>query len=158
VVSRRGRNRYVTRRGRRPDGRWTTVYLARVLMGLQRLEDGVCLGPGLVTLQTPLDPMTQTVDLRARNLLVTTRGGINLRRPTRRPYRGVQQRGQRYRATLKFGDHEQVLGLYATPEAAAQAREAALQQLGLAALAGLRQGEAPPPTRHQDGAGVSHDA
>lgn len=133
-VSRSGRNLYVTHRLRQAPGRARTLSLTRVLMGLQRLDDGASLGTGVVTMRTPPDHTTQTFDLRASNLLVTTRGGINLRRPTQRPYRGVHQQGQRYRAYLKFDGHEHVLGLYDTPEAAAQAREAALQQLGLTTL------------------------
>jgi hypothetical protein len=141
-VSRSGRNLYVTHQLRLAPGRTRSLSLTRVLMGLQRLDDGASLGPGVVTMRTPPDRTTRTFDLRASNLLVTTRGGINLRRPTQQPYPGVHQQGQRYRAYLKFDGHDQVIGLYNTPEAVAQAREAALNDFGLATLARTQRGEA----------------
>jgi hypothetical protein len=79
----------------------------------------------------------QCLDLRATNLIITTRGGVNLRRPSRTRYRGVHRQGQRYRAHLKLGGQERVLGFYDTPEEAAQAREAELRRLGLHDLARL---------------------
>jgi hypothetical protein len=60
-----------------------------------------------------------------------------MRRPTRARYRGVHRHGQRYRAHLKIGGQERVLGLYETPEAAAQARDAELIRLGLQDIARL---------------------
>jgi hypothetical protein len=111
--------------------------MARVIMGLQALKDGTRLGEGLVTPQTAPDLAARQLDLQTANLLVTTRSGINLRRPTRSRYRGVQRQGTQYRAHLKIGGQERVLGLYATPEAAARAREEALRVLGLQTLARL---------------------
>ena len=43
----------------------------------------------------------------------------------------------RYRATLSIGGHYRVLGLYDTPEEAAQARDAAIIRLGLQDIARL---------------------
>jgi len=43
----------------------------------------------------------------------------------------------RYRATLSIGGHYRVLGLYDTPEEAAQARDAAIIGLGLQDIAPL---------------------
>jgi hypothetical protein len=43
----------------------------------------------------------------------------------------------RYRATLSLGGHYWVLGLYDTPEEAAQARDAAIIRLGLQDIAQL---------------------
>ncbi len=137
MVSIRGHNVYAKRVGRRANGGVTSIYLARVLAGLQDLEEGVRLGPGVVTLDTPPDVAHHRLDLRATNLIVTTRGGVNLRRPSRARSRGVHRQGQRYRAHLKLGGQERVLGLYDTPEEAAQAREAELRRLDLHDLARL---------------------
>jgi hypothetical protein len=68
----------------------------------------------------------------------TTRGGINLRWPSRARYRGVHRQGPRYRAHLKLGGQERVLGLYETPAAAARARDVELRRLGLHDLARLQ--------------------
>ncbi|MGE3537789.1 MAG: hypothetical protein AB7N91_10180 [Candidatus Tectimicrobiota bacterium] len=146
----RGANVYAVRRVRRADRSQGSVFMARVIMGLQALEDGTRLGAGLVTLRTAPDLVARQLDLQTANLLVTTRSGINLRRPTRSPYRGVQRHGRQYRAHLKIGGQERVLGLYATPEAAAQARAEALRALGLQTLAWLQPGPA-----EQEGPGVA---
>jgi hypothetical protein len=112
--------------------------MARVIAGLQDLEEGTRLRPGVVTYHRPPDVEHHRLDLRTTNLVVTTRGGINLRRPTRTPSRGVQRRGQRYRAQIKLGGQERVLDLYETSDAAAQAREAELLRLGLHDIARLQ--------------------
>jgi hypothetical protein len=43
----------------------------------------------------------------------------------------------RYRTTLSIGGHYRLLGLYNTPEEAAQARDAAIIRLGLQDIAQL---------------------
>jgi hypothetical protein len=139
TVSRRRTTVYVKRVGRRANGGWTSIYMARVIAGLQDLEEGQRLGGGVVTLKTSPDVDTRRLDLRATNLLLTTRGGINMRRPTRARYRGVHRQGQRYRAHLHLGGQDRVLGLYETPEEAAQARDAELCRLGLQDIARLNQ-------------------
>ena len=68
---------------------------------------------------------------------------MNLRRPTHTPYRGVQRRGQRYRAQITLGGQEQILGLYATPEAAARARDAELRRLRVHDIACLHTVQTP---------------
>jgi hypothetical protein len=96
------------------------------------------LHPGVVTVKTPPDVDHCRLDLRASNLIVTTRGGINMRRPRKRRYRGVQRTGQsRYRASIKLDGYERILGLYDTPEAAARGRDAEIIRLGLQDLARL---------------------
>lgn len=137
-VSIRGHNVYVRRVGRRASGQITTISMARAIAGLQDLEEGTRLRPGVVTYKAPPDVEHQRLDLRTTNLLVTTRGGINLRRRTRSLYRGVQRRGQRYRAQIKISGQERILGLYDTPEAAARARDAELRRLGLHDIARLQ--------------------
>jgi hypothetical protein len=140
-VSLRGPHVYVRRVHRRANGRVTTITMARVLAGLQDLDEGTRLRPGVVTYKTPPDMDERRLDLRTTNLLVTTHGGINLRRPTRTRYRGVQRRGQHYRASIKIGGQERILGRYETPEAAAHARDAELRRLGLDTIARLQTAE-----------------
>jgi hypothetical protein len=95
------------------------------------------LSPGVVALRTPPDGERQTIDLRAANLVVTTRGGANLLRPIQARYRGVQAQGRRYRAVVRLAGYDRVIGLYDTPEAAAQARDAEIKRLGLQDIAQL---------------------
>jgi hypothetical protein len=54
-------------------------------------------------------------------------------------YRGVHTGGHtgRYRATLSIGGHYRVLGLFDTPEEAAQVRGVAIIRLGLQDIAHL---------------------
>jgi hypothetical protein len=92
-VQTRGTYAFAQRRCRQPSGGSKVIYLARVVMGLQDLEAGDTLSPGVVALRTPPDGERQTIDLRAANLVVTTRGGANLLRPIQARYRGVQAQG-----------------------------------------------------------------
>jgi hypothetical protein len=138
TVTLRGQSVYALRRPRKPDGGVATVYLARVIMGLQDIQAGKVLRPGVVTLKAPPDFEHCRLDLRASNLIVTTRGGINMRRPRKRRYRGVQRTGRgRYRAYMKLAGCERILGLYDSPEAAARVRDAEIIRLGLQELARL---------------------
>ena len=93
----------------------------------------------MVAYQTPADVDRQLLDLRRTNLIITTRGGVTLRRPHPQRYRGVHAVGRtgRYRATLSLGGHYRVLGLYGTPEEAVQARDTAIIRLGLQDIAHL---------------------
>jgi hypothetical protein len=93
----------------------------------------------VVAYQTPADVHRQLLDLRRCNLLITTRGGVTLRRPHPQRYRGVHAVGRtgRYRATLSIGGYYRILGVYDTPEEAAQARDAAIIRLGLQDIAPL---------------------
>jgi len=103
------------------------------------MDSGERLRPGVVAYQTPADVDCQLLDLRHTNLLITTRGGVTLRRPQPQRYRGVHAMGRtgRYRATLSIGGHYRILGLYDTPEEAAQARDAVIIHLGLQDIARL---------------------
>jgi hypothetical protein len=114
------------------------IALARVIAGLQDIDSGEQLRPGVVAYQTPADIDRQLLDLRRTNL-ITTRSGVTLRRPHPKRYRGVHAVGRtgRYRAILSIGGHYRVLGLYDTPEEAAQARDAAIIRLGLQDIARL---------------------
>jgi hypothetical protein len=137
-MARQGTHVYAQRQ--RKQGRTRTIIsLARVIAGLQDIDSGERLRPGVVTYQTPADVHRQLLDLRRTNLIVTTRGGVTLRRPCPQRYRGVHAVGRtgRYRATLSIGGHYRVLGLYDTPEEAAQARDAAIIGLGLQDIAPL---------------------
>jgi hypothetical protein len=137
-VARQGPHIYAQRQ-RKQDGSRTIIMLARVIAGLQDMDSGERLRPGVVAYQRPADVDRQLLDLRRTNLLITTRGGVTLRRPHPQRYRGVHAVGHtgRYRATLSLGGHYRVLGLYDTPEAAAQARDAAIIRLGLQDIARL---------------------
>lgn len=136
-VQTRGTYAFAQRRCRGPSGGSKVIYLARVVMGLQDLDAGDPLSPGVVALRTPPDVERQTIDLRATNLVVTTRSGANLLRPIQARYRGVQAQGTRYRAMIRLAGFDRVLGLYDTPEAAARARDAEIRRLGLHDLARL---------------------
>jgi hypothetical protein len=94
-VQTRGTYAFAQRRCRKPSGGSKVIYLARVVMGLQDLDAGDTLSPGVVALRTPPDGERQTIDLRAANLVVTTQGGANLMRPIQARYRGVQAQGRR---------------------------------------------------------------
>ena len=131
---------YALRRIRLGGARSRVIYLARVLVGLQEVDDGTALGEGVVALRTPPDATLRTIDLRAANLLVTTRSGANLHRPTKAGYRGVQAQGKKYRATIRLGGYDRVIGLFETPEEAARARDAEMVRLGLADIARLNEG------------------
>ena len=136
-VQTRGGYAFALRRIRKPSGGSKTIYLARVVMGLQDAADGSALAGGVVALRTPPDAEDQTIDLRASNLIVTTRSGANLLRPTRARYRGVQAQGKKYRAYIRLDGYDRVIGLYDTPAAAAQARDAEIRRLGLEGIARL---------------------
>ena len=71
---------------------------------------------------------------RAASIHMQVRGSVQPQR-----YRGVHAVGRtgRYRATLSIGGHYRVLGLYNTPEEAAQARDEAIIRLGLQDIARL---------------------
>jgi hypothetical protein len=137
-VARQGPHVYAQRQ--RQQGRsHTIIALARVIAGLQDMDSGERLRPGVVAYQTPADVHRHLLDLRRSNLLITMRGGVTLRRPHPQRYRGVHAVGHtsRYRATLSVGGYYRVLGLYDTPEEAAQARDAAIIRLGLQDIAQL---------------------
>jgi hypothetical protein len=134
-VQTRGTYAFAQRRCRRISGGSKVIYLARVVMGLQDLDAGDTLSPGVVALRTPPDGARQIIDLRAANLVVTTRGGANLLRPIQARYRGVQAQGARYRALVRLAAYDRVIGLYDTPEDAARARDAEIRRLGLHDLA-----------------------
>jgi hypothetical protein len=133
----RGAYAFALRRCRRSNGRSTVIYLARVVMGLQDVDAGDTLSLGVVALRTPPDGECRIIDLRAANLVVTTRSGANLLRPIQARYRGVQAQGGRYRAVVRLAGYDRVIGLYDTPEAAARARDAEIRRLGLHDLARL---------------------
>jgi hypothetical protein len=137
-VARQGLHVYAQRQRKQGRSR-TIIALARVIAGLQDMDSGERLRPGVVAYQTPADVDRQLLDLRRSNLLITTRGGVTLRRPSPQRYRGVHavDRTGQYRATLSIGGHYRVLGLYDTPEEAAQARDAAIIHLGLQDIARL---------------------
>jgi hypothetical protein len=120
-----------------PGGGSTVIYLARVVMGLQDMDAGDTVAPGVVALRTQPDGTRRIIDLRAANLVVTTRGGANLLRPIQARYRGVQAQGTRYRAVVRLAGYDRVIGLYDTPEEAARARDAEIRRLGLHDLARL---------------------
>jgi hypothetical protein len=113
--------------------------LARVIGGLQDMDSRERLRPGVVAYQTPTDVHRHQLDLRRTNLLITTRGGVTLRRPHSQRYQGVHAVGctGRYRGTLSIGGHYRSLGLFGTPEEAAQARDEAIIRLGLQDIAQL---------------------
>jgi hypothetical protein len=134
-VQTRGAYAFALRRCRRPSGGPTVIYLVRVVMGLQDLDAGDTLSPGVVALRTPPDVGRRIIDLRATNLVVTTRSGANLLRPIQARYRGVQAQGTRYRAVVRLDGYDRVIGLYDTPEDAARARDAEIKRLGLHNLA-----------------------
>ena len=136
-VQTRGAYAFAQRRFRRPSGGSKVIYLARVVMGLQDLEAGDTLSPGVVALLTTPDGENRIIDLRAANLVVTTRSGANLMRPIQARYRGVQAQGTCYRAVVRLTGYDRVIGLYDTPEAAARARDAEIRRLGLHDLARL---------------------
>ena len=137
-VARQGPHVYAQRQRKQGKSR-TIIMLARVIAGLQDIDSGKRLRPGAVAYQTPADVHRHRLDLRRTNLIITTRGGVTLRRPHPRRYRGVHAVGRtgRYRATLSLGGHYRVLGWYDTPEEAAQARDAAIIRLGLQDIAQL---------------------
>jgi hypothetical protein len=137
-VAMRGPHVYAQRQRKQGRSR-TIIALARVIAGLQDIDSGERLRLGVVTYQIPADIDRQLLDLRRINLIITTRGGVTLRRPHSQCYRGVHAVGctGRYRATLSIGGHYRVLGLYDTPEEAAQARDAAIIHLGLQDIAQL---------------------
>ena len=139
AVSVRGQNVYALRRRRTRGRGLVTIYLARVITGLQDMHDGTILRPGIVTFKEPPDLDHCRLDLRPSNLMVTTRGGVNLHRLRKRRYRGVQvvRRTGRYRAHIKLDGCARLLGVYDTPEAAARARDAEIIRLGLQDLARL---------------------
>lgn len=113
------------------------IYLARVVIRLQDVDAGDALAAGVVALRTPPDAERQMIDLRAANLVVTTRGGANLMRPIKARYRGVQAQGKRYRAVVRLNGYDRVIGLYDTPEEAARARDVEIRRLGLQGIARL---------------------
>jgi hypothetical protein len=137
-VARQGPHVYAQRQRKQGRSR-TIIALARAIAGLQDMDSGEQLRPGVVAYQTPADVDRQLLDLRRINLLITTRGGVTLRLPHPQRYRGVHAVGctGRYRATLSIGGHYRVLGLYDTPGEAAQARDAAIIRLGLQDIARL---------------------
>jgi hypothetical protein len=131
---------FALRRVRLGSGRSRVIYLARVVAGLQEVEAGTDLGEGVVALRTPPDPSRRVIDLRGANLLVTTRAGANLHRPTQARYRGVQAQGGKYRAYIRLGGNDRVIGLFETPVEAARARDAEIVRLGLADIARMNEG------------------
>ncbi len=137
-VARQGPHVYAQRQRKQGRSR-TIIALARVIAGLQDIDSGERLRPGVVAYQMPADVHRQLLDLRRTNLIITTRGGVTLRRPHPQRDRGVHAVGRtgRYRATLSIGGHYRVLGLYDTPEEATQARDAAIIRLGLQDIARL---------------------
>ena len=146
---------FAQRRVRLGGGRSRVIYLARVVAGLQDVEAGTALGEGVVALRTPPDTSRRILDLRRSNLLVTTRAGANLHRPTQARYRGVQAQGRKYRAYIRLDGDDRVLGLFETPVEAARARDAEMGRLGLADIvrmnAGLEAATVPDETP------VAHD-
>lgn len=145
---------FAQRRVRLGDGRSRVIYLARVVVGLQDAGDGAALGEGVVALRTPPDASRRTLDLRAANLLVTTRAGANLHRPTKARYRGVQAQRGKYQAMIRLEGYDRVIGLFETPVEAARARDAEIVRLGLADIA--RMNEGPGETTVPDGPPVVH--
>ena len=131
---------FALRRVRLGGGRSRVIYLARVVEGLQDVEAGTALGEGVVALRTPPDTSRRLIDLRRSNLLVTTRAGANLHRPTQARYRGVQAQGGKYRAFIRLGGDDRVIGLFETPVEAARARDAEMVRLGLADIARMNEG------------------
>ena len=77
-VARQGPHVYAQRQRKQGRSR-TIIALARVIAGLQDIDSGERLRPGVVTYQTPADVHRQLLDLRRTNLLITTRGGVTLR-------------------------------------------------------------------------------
>jgi hypothetical protein len=140
---------FAQRRVRLGDGCSRVIYLARVVVGLQDAGDGAALGEGVVALRTPPDAQRRTLDLRAANLLVTTRAGANLNRPTKARYRGVQAQRGKYRAMIRLDGYDRVIGLFETPVEAARARDAEIVRLGLADIARMNDG--PGETTVPDG-------
>jgi hypothetical protein len=136
-ASLRGRAVYALRQIKLPSGRAKTIYLQRVIAGRQDVADGAEIAPGVVALKQPADWAHQRIDLRAANLMVTTRAGANLNQPMRARYRGVQRQGLKYRAYIQLDGHDRVLGLYDTPEEAARARDEEIIRLGLQHIARL---------------------
>jgi hypothetical protein len=131
---------FALRRVRLGGGCSRVIYLARVVAGLQDIEAGTALGEGVVALRTPPDTSRRLIDLRRSNLLVTTRAGANLHRPTQARYRGVQAQGRKYRAFIRLGGDHRVIGLFETPVEAARARDAEMVRLGLADIARMNEG------------------
>jgi hypothetical protein len=131
---------FAQRRVRLGNGRSRVIYLARVVAGLQQMDDGAALGEGVVALRTSPDASRRTIDLRTANLLVTTRSGANLQRPTKARYRGVQAQRGKYRAMIRLEGYDRVLGLFETPGEAARARDAEMVRLGLADIARMNEG------------------
>jgi hypothetical protein len=130
---------FAQRRVRLGGGRSRVIYLARVVAGLQQMDNGASLGEGVVALRTPPDASRRTIDLRTANLLVTTRSGANLQRPTKARYRGVQAQRGKYRAMIRLDGYDRVLGLFETPVEAARARDAEMVRLGLADIARMNE-------------------
>jgi hypothetical protein len=67
-VQTRGTYAFAQRRCRKPSGGSKVIYLARVVMGLQDLDAGDTLSPGVMALRAQPDVERQTIDLRADNL------------------------------------------------------------------------------------------
>jgi hypothetical protein len=79
-IAREGPHVYVQRQRKQGRSR-TIIALARVIAGLQDMDSGERLRPGVVEYQTLADVYRHRMDLRPTNLLITTRGGVTLRRP-----------------------------------------------------------------------------
>jgi hypothetical protein len=142
---------FALRRVRLGGGRSRVIYLARVVAGLQEVEAGTALGEGVVALRTPPDAARRVIDLRRSNLLVTTRAGANLHRPTQARYRGVQAQGGKYRAFIRLGGDDRVIGLFETPVEAARARDAEMVRLGLVDIARMNEGLGAATAAHDVG-------
>jgi len=105
-----------------------------VIAGLQDMDSGARLRPGVVVYQTPADVDRQLLNLRRSNLLITTRGGVTLRRPCPQRYRG----GHAWAAPAGTGPPS-ASAVITTSSAskAAQVRDAAIIRLGLQDIAHL---------------------
>jgi hypothetical protein len=130
---------YVVRTLRRKQKTYT-VNFARVVLGLQYVETGETVQGTekyVATYKNPPDFRTLSLDLRASNLLCTTRTTVSHRRQTlshkkSTSYVGVYNHGKKWRAVVTQKELGPItVGVYSSDEEAALARDRYIKENGV---------------------------